>query len=119
MYVYDHAIVNDRTHVVVLLGNLCKGKKTVELCHEVGIGLYLVDIVLYVSDKFGKQLLLKTCYLLVGTKNFLFVFFQFLSDISLGICQCLLTNPFLRNLILECVSHLEIISEHIIETDFQ
>ena len=44
--------------------------------------------------------------------------FEFFCDIALGIHQCLLTNPLLRNFIAMCISNFDVISEDIIETNF-
>ena len=106
--------VDDRPHVVVFLGALGKRQQTVELCHEAGVQLNGLDILLHCLHQFGEEARLQRQYFLLGAKDFLLIFLQFLSDIALGLCQSLLANPVLRHLVLIGVAHLEIIAEHVV-----
>ena len=51
---------------------------------------------------------------LVGTHNLLFIFFQLLRDVSLGVGQCLLAHPLGGDLVFIRVAHLKIIAKHVV-----
>ena len=52
-------------------------------------------------------------------QDFFFIFFKFGADISLGIDKCLLAYPLLRHLVAVRIGNLEVVSEDVIETDFE
>ena len=111
----QHLILRyNRTDITVSLRSRCKRKQTVK-------NSYLSGIYLYGRNKLSQrhyQLVINTCLqrknLVLGPKDFLFVFLQFLSDVSFGIHKSLFSYPFGRNLILMCITNLYIIAEHVI-----
>ena len=99
-------IIDDRTHIVVFFRCLREGKKTVHTGNEVGIDLYLRNILLHRSYQFIEELGFENQNFLIGTENLLFIFLQFLSNISLCLSKRLLANPVFRHLVLEGIAHL-------------
>ena len=107
-------IINNRAHIAVLIRSLGKRQETVHTGDEIGIDLNLRDILLHGSNQLIEKSCLQNQDLLIGTENLLLVFLEFLGNISLGLRQRLLADPLLRHLVLEGISHLQIISEYII-----
>ena len=87
--------------------------------NQVGVGLYLLDILLGIHNEVVEEFCLQREYLLLGTEYLLLVFLQFLGDVSLGLSKSLLAYPLLRHLFLIGVSHLKVISEDIVISYFQ
>ena len=83
-----------------------EGKKTVHTGNEVGIDLYLRNRLLHRSYQFIEELGFENQNFLIGTENLLFIFLQFLSNISLCLSKRLLANPVFRHLVLEGIAHL-------------
>ena len=117
--VYHVAIVHHRTDVAVLLCRLGKAEQAVYACQDGGVGLHLLYKRLYGDDEFVEDTCLEREYLLFGTQNLLFVFFQFLGDIALGLHQRLLAHPLLWHAVLIRVSHLEIVAKHVVIANLQ
>ena len=104
---------------MVFFGCFGKAQQAIEARNDVGIDLYLGYKLLRCTDKLVEKLLFEYLNFLVCAQDFFFVFFQFLCNVSLCLCQCLLANPFLRYLILIRIAHFEIITEDVIIANFE
>ena len=112
--VEHRAVVNDGTHVAVLLGCLGKAQQAVQVCQQVGVDLYLRNELLHGQHQLIKQPRLQRQYLVLGTQNLFLVFLQLLRDVALGLCQGLLAHPLLRHLVLVGVAHFEVVAEDVV-----
>ena len=65
--IYHVAIVDNRTHIVILLSRLGSTQQTVEQGNDVGILLYLWDKLLSSNDEFVEQALLQRQNLILST----------------------------------------------------
>ena len=115
----DVGVVDDGAHILMLLCSLGSREQTVETSDKIGIGLYLLDILLRIYDEVVEEFRLQCENLFLGTEYLLLVFLQFLGDISLSLGKSLLAYPLLGHLFLVGVSHFEIISEDIVITNLQ
>ena len=101
-------------HIVVLGGRLSKGHEAVESGRDVGIDLYLWDILLHGRNELVEEACFENENFLVGTHNLLFIFFQLLRDVSLRVGQRLLAHPLGGHLVFIRVAHLKIIAKHVV-----
>ena len=76
--------------------------------------LQLCDISLYSLYQFKEKSCLKGKYFLFCTKYFFLISLQFIGNIAFCVCQCLLSYPFWRHIILECVTNFQVISKDVV-----
>ena len=119
MNLNDRRIIYHRTYILVFFSHFCERQQTVQMSGQVGIRLNGGDIRLHIRHQIVEQPCFQRQDFLFGAKDFLFIFLQFLRDIALRLCQRLLAYPLCRHLILKCITHFEIITEHVVITDFQ
>ena len=115
----DEAVVDVRADILVLG---CRGSKTeqaVELCGYVGIGLHHRYVLNERQHQFLVQARFDDGYPVIGSGNLVLQVFQFLGYVPLGIGECLLASPLLGHVVLVGVTHLKVVTEHIVESDFQ
>ena len=104
---------------MIFFGSLGKTQKTIYTRQEVSIYLYLRNKLLHGENKLIKEFCLKSKYLFISTKNLLFVFLQFLGNITLRLGKGLLTNPTFRHFIFISVANLKIITKHVVISHFK
>ena len=89
------------------------------MCQYIGIDLYLWDKLLQGQYKVVEELLLQRENLVLCTQYLLFVFLQFLCDITLCLSQRLLAHPLLWDLFFIGVAHLQVIAKDIVVAHLQ
>ena len=104
---------------MVVHGGACEGQQTVYLCHQMGVALQRFGKLLQVCNKLREQPVLQGEDFLLGTHYLLLILLQFLSDISLSLCQCLFSYPLRRHLVLICVAYLKVVAEDVVEAYLQ
>ena len=115
----DLGVVHQRAHIAVLLCTDGKGEQTVQLSQQAGIGLDGGCIFCQSIDQVGKEACLQVEYTFLCSRDFLFVFLEFLGDVSLSLSECLFSDPLLRNLILIRIAYLQVISKYIVVSYLQ
>ena len=113
------AVVNHRAYVAVERRGIGKGEQAVEPCYLVGIDLYGRDIFVECKDEVVVEAVLESRYLVLGTKDLLFILLQFLRDVALGIDERLLAYPGLGHLVLVCVAYLDVVTEDVVESNLE
>ena len=112
-------IVDFRTVVAVVDGGAGKRQQAIEPRNERGVELYGR----YIRGDVGHQRVEKLCLyrqnLVLRAEYLLLVFLEFLSDVALGVDECLLAYPFRRHLVLMRVAHLDVVAEHVVVGYFQ
>ena len=81
--VYHIRIINHRTDISVLFSHLGIAQQTVELGNQTGIYLDGRNKFLHGHNQFVEQACFQRKDLIFGSQNLLFVFLQFLRDITL------------------------------------
>ena len=69
--------------------------------------------------QFDKQALLQGQYLVFRAEYLLFVFFQLLRDVSLGVRQGLLAHPLGRHLVAIGVTDFDVVTKDVVVADFE
>ena len=103
----QNAWFNQRYEIIV-----CAGAKA-------GIGLDGGCIFCQSIDQVGKEACLQVEYTFLCSRDFLFVFLEFLGDVSLSLSESLFSDPLLRNLILIRIAYLQVISKYIVVSYLQ
>ena len=116
----DHLrIIHIRTDIAVAFSHLGKREQTVQTTDQVCIHLDGRNIFGKTKYQFIEKTGFQRKYLLFRPQYLFFVFFQFFGNITFGIHQGLFAYPFGRDFVLVGVTHLDIISEDVVETDFK
>ena len=115
----DIRVVDRRHDVVIIQCDEAEIDEAVYLSDQCSIKLYRCDELRCSCHEFCVYSLFNDLYLLFRAKDFLFVFLQFLRDVTFRVCQSLFADPFGRHLVFVCVRDLEIIPENIVESYFQ
>ena len=100
MNVDDIVVFHSRTDVSVFLSRFGEGEEAVETSDELRIEFDGLDIIGQSSYEIRKQLCLEGKDTILGTENLLLIFLQFFGNITFGIDQCLLADPFSRHFVL-------------------
>ena len=111
--------IDNRTDIIILLGSFGKRQQTVQMGNDIGVDLYLRNIFLHTQNQVVEELGFERQDTVFGAQNLLFIFLQFLRDVALGLCQCLLAHPVGRHLVLVRIAHLQIVAKHIVVTYLQ
>ena len=114
LYLQHTIVAYYRAHIAMLLGCFGKGEHTVETGYDVGVDLYLRYKLCHIGYQLHEEAGLKRQYLLVGSHYLLLILLKLLGDVALGTGKGLLSNPFLRHLVLVRVAHLEVVAEDIV-----
>ena len=69
--------------------------------------------------QFDEETLFQGQDLVFRTEYLLFVFFQFLRDVTLGVRQGLLAHPLGRHLVAIGVTDFDVVAEDVVVTDFE
>ena len=75
-----------RPDVVMIFGRFGKRKQAIELCNDISIDLNLRDKLLHSRHQFGEESFFKRPNFLISSENLLFILFQLLCYITLGLC---------------------------------
>ena len=110
----DMTVIHLRPAIAVLHCQLRKACQNIEPRKYPAVGLDGRDILLDFRDKSGIELGLEYIYLLFGAEYLFLIFFQFRSNISLGIHKGLFPYPFRRDLVLVGIADFYIIPEDIV-----
>ena len=117
--VYHEAVVHVRAYILVLRRRGCKTEQAVELCRYVSIGLHHGHVLDQGEHQFLIDAILYDRYTVVGSYDLILQILKFGRYIPLGICQCLLACPLLGNAIFVRIAHLQVVSEHVVESYLQ
>ena len=112
-------IVDHRTVIVVRHGNFSKRTQHVQGRNQLGIRLQGTDI----SSRFLQKRIVKGGLdfqnFILRPQDFILILFQLGRNITLAVYEGLLANPRVRRLVLVGFRHFDVITEHIVEPDFQ
>ena len=117
--VYYETVVNVRAYIFVLGCRSCKTEQAVELCRYVRIGLHHGHVLDQCEHQFLIDAILYDRYSVICRQNLLLQILKFGRYIPLRICQCLLACPLLGNAIFVRIAHLQVVSEHVVESYLQ
>ena len=113
------AVLDCGTDIIVFLSHQSKGKQTVQTGNQVGVDLNGRSIFGQGKDQIIEEFQLQRENLVFGSQNLFLVFFQFLSDVTLGIDQSLFSDPTLWYFVLMSISYLKVISVDVVVTYLQ
>ena len=116
LYIYHFAGSHLRTAVAVRHRQICKSAQDIQTRDDAAVLLDHGDIGLYLRNKFCIYLSLKCIYTFLCPQDLLLVFLKFLCNITFGIDQSLLSDPFFRHTVLVGIADFEVVAEDIIET---
>ena len=119
LYIDDLAVIHFRTAVAVGYRQVGKAAEHVQTREDAAVLLDHGYICLNLRHKFSIDLHFKGVYALFSTKNLLLVFLQLFGDVPFGIDQGLFPYPFFRHTVLVGITHLQVISEDVVESNLE
>ena len=115
-YIYFLAVIYLRTAISVAHCQISETTQHIKTRKYTAVLLDSSYVGLNCSDKFAIYLGFKGIDTFFRPKNLLFIFLQFLCDITLCVYEGLFPYPLCRNTVLVCVADFEIVSEDIVES---
>ena len=114
-----HRVVHDGAHIAVRVGGSGESEQAVGIFGGSRVRLHVGYQPGETLDELTEYAGLDGGYFLFRTHDFLLIFLELWSDVAFRADESLLAYPVFGHLLLMGVAHLDIIAEHVVESDFE